>query len=180
MKLVSSGWSVLGLYFLVSLACAQAQDFKAGPVFSEYGRHAEVDGISFSRQHVFKVAFDVSRGSENGELNRRYDTLARFINMHVAHGVKLENIKLALVVHGSATLDMLDNQYFRTRKTGNNDNIPLLKALMDKGVKVVVCGQSAAAQNITRDMLIDGIEMDLSAMTAHARLSNQGYAVNPF
>lgn len=180
MKTMPLSGAVAGSLLVVSTACAQAQEFKAGPVFSKYGRHAAVEGITFSGQQTFKVAFDVAQGSESGEINRKYDTLARFINMHVANGVKLENIELALVVHGSATVDMLDNEHFRTRKTGNNDNIPLLNALMDKGVKVVVCGQSAAAQNVTRDMLMDGVEMDLSAMTAHARLSSQGYTVNPF
>ena len=180
MKTTLLSWAATGMLIITSMVCAQAQEFKTGPVFTEYGRHAAVEGITFSGQQTFKVAFDVTQGSENGELNRKYDTLARFINMHVANGVKLENIDLALVVHGSATVDMLDAKHFRSRKTGNNDNIPLLKALMDKGVRVVVCGQSAAAQNVTRDMLIDGVEMDLSAMTAHARLSSQGYTVNPF
>lgn len=51
---------------------------------------------------------------------------------------------------------------------------------MDKGVRVIVCGQSSAANDVSSEMLIEGVEMDLSAMTAHARLSEQGFSTNPF
>ena len=52
--------------------------------------------------------------------------------------------------------------------------------MMEKGVDVIVCGQSAAAHGVEKNALIDGVKMDLSAMTAHARLAQKGYSVNPF
>ena len=47
-------------------------------------------------------------------------------------------------------------------------------------MKVILCGQSAAAQNIDDSELMKGVELELSAMTAHAQLQQQGYTVNPF
>ena len=35
---------------------------------------------------VFKIAFDVADGAKKGEQNNSINSLARFINMHVAHG----------------------------------------------------------------------------------------------
>ena len=167
---------------IVISGCAQASlyDFKAGPVFDNYGKHAAVEGVSFPADMTLKVAFDVAEGADAGQLNRKFDTLARFINMHVANGVKLENIHLALVVHGSATLDVLNAKAYKERKGNENANAPLLKALMSKGVRVIVCGQSATAQEVSQTQLIDGVSMDLSAMTAHARLHAEGFSVNPF
>ena len=45
---------------------------------------------------------------------------------------------------------------------------------------VYLCGQSAAAYGIDKGDLIPGVEMALSAMTAHAVLSAEGYSLNPF
>ena len=56
----------------------------------------------------------------------------------------------------------------------------MLAALMDKGVRFIVCGQSAAYYDVTNDGLLPGVEMALSAMTAHAVLDTEGYALNPF
>ncbi|MBQ4829459.1 DsrE family protein [Alteromonas sp. MMG017] len=122
----------------------------------------------------------MAKGADAGKVNRKFDSLARFINMHVANGAKLENIQLALVVHGSATLDVINNAAYQKKKGEDNGNLGLLRALMGKGVRVIVCGQSSAANDVQRDMLIEGVEMDLSAMTAHARLSEQGFSTNPF
>jgi intracellular sulfur oxidation DsrE/DsrF family protein len=155
-------------------------EFEYGPVFSAFGKHAPVEGVSFTENQTFKVAFDVAKAAKPGEVNRKFESLARFINMHVANGVKQENLSLALVVHGSATEEMLKSDLFKQRKGQPNGNETLLAALMKQGVEVIVCGQSAAAHGVEKIALIEGVKMDLSAMTAHARLAQKGYSVNPF
>ena len=165
--------------FMAGQASAKS-DFEYGPVFNSYGKHAPVEGVSFHENQTFKVAFDVAKAVKPGEVNRKFDSLARFINMHVANGVKPENLSLALVVHGSATEEMLKTEHFKQRKGQPNGNETLLAALMEHGVEVIVCGQSAAAHGVEKSALIEGVKMDLSAMTAHARLAQKGYSVNPF
>lgn len=160
-------------------AIAAMTDFKAGPVFTEYGKHAAVAGVSIAPTETFHVAFDATKAAEPGDINRKFDTLARFINMHVANGAKLENIHLAIVVHGSATFDVLSYAAYKQIKGVDNANTPLIQGLLNKGVRFIVCGQSAAAKDISADMLEKGVEVELSAMTAHARLQKQGYTLNP-
>jgi intracellular sulfur oxidation DsrE/DsrF family protein len=65
-------------------------------------------------------------------------------------------------------------------KEGANGSHALVRDLLDEGVRVILCGQSAAAHGITQADLIPGVEMALSAMTAHALLQQAGYSVNPF
>ncbi|MGO3645461.1 MAG: DsrE family protein, partial [Pseudoalteromonas sp.] len=78
------------------------------PIIKDFGRFYEVPNHApIDKQTKFKVAFDVGGGAEKGAKNNYIDSLARFINLHVAHGVKLENIQLALVVHGGASVDVL-------------------------------------------------------------------------
>lgn len=164
---------------------AVAQDmsaFTTGPVFEDYGPNAPVEAtMDIPEGTEFKVAFDVAAGAEAGELNRTLQSAARFINMHVRAGVPLENIQVAVVVHGKASEDPLSaDEYARRRDGAENANIALIAALADKGMRVILCGQSAAAYGISNDMLAPGVEMALSAMTAHALLQQDGYTVNPF
>lgn len=172
--------SLLLIVFCIYCGVANADPFSTGPVFERWGKHAQIDGVEFDEGERFSVAFDIARAAEAGEVNRRIASLARFINMHVANGVKPENIHLALVVHGAATLEMLSNQHYKAKKGADNANTPLIEALMKNQVKVIVCGQSASAHGVSASMMIPGVEVALSAMTAHAQLQQQGYTVNPF
>ena len=160
---------------------AQTAAFKDGPVIMGFGKHAPVSTHTVAKDAVFKVVFDVgSTNDKKDEVNRKFNSLARFINMHVAAGVKPDNIQLALVVHGKATLDLLDHQSYQKSYTYDNPNKPLLNALMSNNVRVILCGQSAAAYDVNNDELVSGVEVELSAMTAHALLQQQGYTINPF
>lgn len=157
-----------------------AAEFTAGPVFHDYGKKVQVEGVKFNAKAQFKVAFDVAKGAEPGKLNRQFDSLARFINMHVASGVPVNNIQLALVVHGSATLDLLTNSHYQQKQGADNANIALLNALMAQQVSVIVCGQSAAGHGYANEAFLPGVDVALSAMSAHALLQQQGYTLNPF
>jgi len=159
---------------------ALSAEFATGPLIDGFGKHAPVEAVTLPQNSQFNIAFDVAAGAEAGKVNRKFDSLARFLNMHVGNGVKAENIKLALVVHGSATLDVLAHAHYQSKKGSSNSNVALLNELMKHGVRVIVCGQSAAANGVTNDMVIDGVEIALSAMTAHAQLSMNGYTTNPF
>ena len=177
-KLISN--TVFLLAFTLPSLHVLAAEFTSGPVFENYGKKVLVDGIHFDKSTHFNVVFDVNKGAEPGQVNRYFDSLARFINMHVASGVPEENIHLALVVHGSATEDLLKNKAYNALHKSDNANIQLLEQLMQHRVKVVVCAQSAVAKGFEKENFIDGIEMALSAMTAKAELLQQGYTLNTF
>ncbi len=128
----------------------------------------------------FKVAFDVSESVEPGETSKHMNSLARFINMHIADGVEPANIELALVIHGKATRDVLENAFYKERYGQDNTNQKLIEQLLQHNTKVFVCGQSATYYKVEAKQLIPGVTMALSAMTAHAQLQQQGYTLNPF
>ncbi len=157
-------------------APAAAQDlstFSTGPVFEDFGPHAPVEGASeLPSLARFSIAFDVANAAEDGARNRGFESAARFINMHVAAGVPADRIDIAVVVHGGAVRDVVAGD--------SNGSQAMLRAMLDYGVRVIVCGQSAAANGVHADQLIEGVEMELSAMTAHALLQQDGYTVNPF
>ncbi|SFC71304.1 DsrE family protein [Pseudoalteromonas denitrificans] len=155
--------------------------FKDGPLIKGFGKHAPVkQQLILNTQDTFKVVFDVSEQGSTDTLNRRFDSLARFLNMHVANGFAPKNIQLALVVHGKAGYDLLNNQSYQARFSKNNPNKQLLQQLLHNKVRIYLCGQSARYFEINNAQLHTGVKMALSAMTAHVVLNNEGYSQNPF
>ena len=175
--------TALALALLATPASAQDMSvFETGPVFEGFGPHAAIGGIeSFAADTEFAHSFDVAEPAKDGGRNRGFESAARFINMHVANGVAEKNIRVAVVVHGPAVLDLLSAEGWAAHdKEGENGSAAMVRAMLDHGVRFIVCGQSATAQGVSADQLIEGVEMDLSAMTAHAKLQQRGYTVNPF
>ncbi len=165
---------------------ATAQDlpegFATGPVFEDFGPHAPVEGIpTFPLPTEFRHSFDVVQRSPERR-NRGFESAARFVNMHAANGVRVDRIEVAVVVHGGAVLDLLTDDALIAREGEEEPNASgaMVRAMLDHGVRFIVCGQSAAAQGVAHEDLISGVEMALSAMTAHALLQQRGYTVNPF
>lgn len=162
-------------------AMANEAAFSTGPVFEDMGRVADVQSdMTIPKDASFAIDFDVTKSAPVGEVNRSFDTAARFINMHVAEGVEHQKIKIALVVHGKATLDLTNDRVYGGAYEGElNANKSAVKALTDKGVRIIVCGQSAVHYGVSNSDLLPDVEMALSAMTAHALLQQQGYTLNP-
>jgi intracellular sulfur oxidation DsrE/DsrF family protein len=181
-KFIRLKTTLLALFILMVSATASAQlsSFKEGPVITDFGKSATVSTHTVSKSAKFMIAFDVGSPADAGEVNRKFDSLARFINMHVGAGVDKKNIQLALVVHGKASFDLLDHTTYQKQHKLDNPNKALLQALMNNNVRVILCGQTAAAYEIDIKQLVEGVEIELSAMTAHALLQQDGYTINPF
>ncbi len=155
---------------------ANDADFSTGPIVKEFGWTARVADPAVTSQSHFRVAFDIADEAKSGTHNRSMESAARFLNMHAAAGVPPESLQVALVVHGAAAMDLVTDK----RKGEPNPSAKLIAALIQAGVSIELCGQTAAFRNIQSDDLLPGVKLALSAMTAHARLQQQGYTVNPF
>ncbi len=165
--------AVAALMMSPAAALAGMEGFSTGPVFEDFGPHAPVEGAEpLASLERFAIAFDVAAKADEGARNRGFESAARFMNMHVAAGVPKDRIELAVVVHGGAVRDLVS--------ADDNASKAMVEAMLAQGIRFIVCGQSAAAQGIAKADLIDGVEMQLSAMTAHALLQQDGYTVNPF
>jgi intracellular sulfur oxidation DsrE/DsrF family protein len=157
---------------LPCIAFADMSSFSTGPVIEGYGPVADIDVTQpVPKDVVLRHSFDVAEQADDGSLNRTLVSAARFINMHARAGVDADRIKVAVVVHGTAVHDV---------SSETSGSAGLVAALLDHGVRIIVCGQSAAYYDVSKDDLLTGVEMALSAMTAHALLQQQGYTLNPF
>lgn len=162
------------LILILGTANASAGEaaFSKGPVFKDFGPVAAVEvTIPVDPDIVLKHSFDVSAPAAAGEPNSTLVSAARFINMHARAGIPESNIEVAVVVHGQAVKEMAGE---------DSASAGLIAALTEHDVRIIVCGQSAAYYDVATDDLLPGVEMALSAMTAHALLQQQGYTINPF
>jgi intracellular sulfur oxidation DsrE/DsrF family protein len=178
--------SVLVLIVLaLSVATTQAQQqpaSRSGPVIQSGGEVYATPHIDFTTplDMTYKVAFNMTRrGTSATSINDGFNTIARFLNMHAAAGVPASQMQLAVVVHGGAARDLLKNEAYKERTGEDNPNIAMVEELAKAGVRIIVCGQTAAASGFTKEMFVEPVEIALSAMTAFAVLQEQGYHVNP-
>lgn len=158
---------------------ANAKDSKR--LIEGYGDFKPVANTSFKTPKKLKVVFDVYHSNEDKEeVNRGINTVARFLNMHHDAGVKIKNIKVALVLHGGAGKDILTDEAYDKQNITNNPNAELLKLLHENGVQIIVCGQTVEFRGYKRDEILDFIDVSLSAITALTSLQSQGYQLITF
>lgn len=164
----------------VGLAQSRPQS-KVGPVIEGFGAVFSIENPDFVTplDREFKVVFDVSQAPEDrATLNRYINSVARFLNMHGQAGVPVENMHVALVLHGSAAKAVLTDEAYRARYGVDNPDRELLQALHHAGVRIVICGQSAASRGFPREEFLPEVELALSAMTAMVVLQGEGYQVH--
>jgi intracellular sulfur oxidation DsrE/DsrF family protein len=169
--------------FVVALAAPLAAQQQPGPVILTGGAHAPVPNPTFAvpTDLTYKVEWDINVGSAKpDEVNDRYNVPARFLNQAAAIGVPRANVAAAIVVHGTAGEEMLNNEEYRARKGVDNPNIRLLEEMSRAGVRIILCGQTVASRKMPRDRILPFVQVAPSAAWAHAVLQRQGYTVNPF
>lgn len=162
---------------------AQQPARSAGPVIHTAGEVFAVPSPDFETplDMTWRVAFDVSEAAATQDaINPGLNSVARFLNMHAQAGVAVDKLQLAVVVHGSAGKDLLADAAYRDRYGIDNPNSALLNELAGAGVRIILCGQTAASRGLQRTELAKPVTLALSAMTAHAVLQERGYHVNPF
>ncbi len=169
--------SPLFLFIIIGLS-GFSQKTKSGPIVENYGAVWEIENPDFKTETTeeFKVVFDVKDGPESDtEINKNLNTVARFLNMHAQSGIPTSQLKVALIVHGTAARNLLTDEAFQKRYKADNANRELVESLLEAGVEVIMCGQSSKTRDLPKEDLIPGVKIALSAMTANIQLQNQGY-----
>lgn len=133
-----------------------------------------------SPDRTYKVLFDIAQGAETPEKpNPGLDRVARLINIFALAGVSTEHLKLALVVHGSATPAILKDERYRNRFGNGNPNTELIQALKKLGVTLYVCGQALAEKEFEPADVNPDITVALSALTVLPLYQMDGYMLIP-
>jgi intracellular sulfur oxidation DsrE/DsrF family protein len=152
-----------------------------GPVFKGFGTHTQVEhDVAIPKGMVLRHVYDVTAATP-AKRNPGFETAARFINSHVANGMAERDVAVAVVVHGPAIAELTKAEAYAARNNGAaNASEAMVKEMLAKGVRFVVCGQAANAMGVKKADLLPGVELAISASSAHAILQAQGYTLNPF
>lgn len=167
---------------LLSLTVGLADEPSFGPIIEGYGPTYPISDrdVPLPGNFTYKAVFDLAKyPGETSSLNPYLVSVARFLNMHARNGVPAANMDLAVVVHGAAVKNLLNDKAYETRYQGKNPNLELLGKLHDAGVRIYVCGQSMTFGGIDRGELAEPAQVALSAMTMLTVLQSEGYALLP-
>lgn len=172
--------ALLGILLLA--APLLATEPSKGPRIEDYGPTYPINDrdVPLPEGFTYKAVFDLAAyPGEVTAVNVRLESVARFLNMHGRHGVPVENMDLAVVVHGAAVKNLLNNDAYEARYKVENPNLELLTLLRAAGVSIYVCGQSTSFSGVDKNELTDGVQVALSAMTMLTVLQSDGYALLP-
>lgn len=180
MTTAADGSAVAGTEASPGTAAVQAT---YGPILADFGPvyfNGEVD-FATPLDRDFRALFDVAQAADDPDVrSAAIESAARFLNMHAQAGVPRERLGAAVVLHGAAARYALDNDAYRERHQVDNPSLALLEALHAVGVRIVICGQTAAARGFAESELAAPVELALSAMTAVKVLQDEGYQIVAF
>ena len=173
-------------FSLLILSICSMQSFAVepsfGPAIRLYGPTFPIEDrdVPLEEGAVYRAVFDVASYSDDmTAMNGRLVSVARFLNMHMRNSVPLENMDLAVVVHGAAVKSILNNDAYQARYEVDNPNLELVADLHEAGVRFYVCGQTMGFGKIQKNELASPIKVALSAMTMLTVLQGEGYALLP-
>ncbi len=169
------------LLFLLLFVCikSNAQE-KSNPLIKKFGT---VYSVPFANEKPnpdfkYKILVEVNTVSEKPDLlNENLESAAKVLNLHILGGVPEKNLELVLVVHGSASLNLMNNEAYQQKFAVDNPNLPLIKALGNAGVKIFICGQSMAKRSINVNELAPEVTVALSAITTITNYAIKGFTV---
>ena len=162
---------------------AQSNKPKTGPIIDDYGASYSIKkaDLKLKKGKVYKVIFDVyTDNSKEGKVNPLLNTVARYLNMHGQQGIKVENMKVAVILHGAATKSALSNKAYEKKYAINNPNTELIEALQQEDVEIYVCGQSFLFNKFDLDDVSENVKVSLSALTALVEYQSNGYQIINF
>ena len=172
--------------FTISVLAASCQMAFAqpttGPVIDGYGASFVIDNadVPLIEDHEYRVVFEITGYEQSPDgVNRNLDRVARFLNLHAKNGVDPANMHLAVVIHGAALVNALNDDAYETRLEMANPNLELAERLAAAGVEFYVCGQSMGMRGFAKSELAAPFRLATSALTMVNQLQAQGYTFQP-
>ena len=169
-------FGLVAMMAIPSAALSQA----ASDVIAREGASKVVPAPTFppSKDLIYRIAWGVNVGPDSAHgVVPGFRSAANFLVVGNANGVPRANVRQAIVVWGTATHSLLKNEAYRALKKTDNASAPLLQALHDAGVEIIVCGEALLNRNIARADLLPFVKIAPNATMALATLHAQGYAI---
>jgi len=172
---------IFTILFVLTLSIGFAQ--QTGLIMENFGKVYHVDNpdLKFEKDKEYKVIFDIyTDSSEKDSVNPLLKSVANYLQVHTQNGVSKENMKIAVILHGVASKNVLNNETHLKQYKSNNPNIELIKALKNADVELFAGGQSYYGEGYDFINKLPEIKMALSAITALVWYQTAGYQIINF
>lgn len=157
--------------------CAQAEEpAYTNPAIKNYGKVVQLPDAAQQPRPESKIVVDVIKGGQPDKLNPAIEKVARFVNIYEGAGKKPANVRIAVVLHGDATLAILNTKTYRERFGAANPNLDCLTKLQEAGVEIYVCGQSLIGKGAKPAEVDATAKVAVSALTSLVNLQADGYS----
>ena len=162
---------------IVSFA-VQAESPSTGPYVHAGGPAFEVPDkdVALREGRKYRVVYELTGyPGEKIDVNRPLTVVGRFMNMHGKNGVPLEDLDVAVVVHGQTLWSLLSDEAYEKEFGVRNPSTALVNDLANAGVQLYVCGQSLGFRGLNKSVLNENVKVGLSAMTMLVTLQADVY-----
>lgn len=150
------------------------------PAIAKYGGVVKLSEVTQQPRDGAKIVVDLTKGGDPGKLLGSVEKVARFVNIYAGAGRESAKVKIAVVLHGDATLSVLNaDAYSKRFDTDGNPNLDCLHELHEAGVELFVCGQSLTHKKADLKDVVVFADVAVSALTSLANLQADGYAYVP-
>jgi intracellular sulfur oxidation DsrE/DsrF family protein len=169
-------------YLLLVVSSVNAEVPNNGPVIKDYGQSFPVADrdVPLVKDHHYQVVFELTEYStDTTTVNQELDRVARFLNAHAAQGVPVDNMDVAVVIHGASLISLLNNEAYKSKYGSDNPSLELINQLAEAGVGIYACGQSMGFRNWNKRELASPVKVGLSAMTLVNGFQSMGYTYQP-
>lgn len=150
------------------------------PVIAGYGKvhprpDAAVQPDPAADYRIFVRVTD--DGKHPHEAMHALDRLARLVNLMGVSKVPPAHVHIVALLDGEAVLAAAtDATYQHFTKVAKNPNLPIVHALKQAGVSLLICGQALAMENLPDSAVDPAATVTLSALTDFAVYGQKGYS----
>ncbi len=150
------------------------------PKVAKYGRVVRLPTASQQPRSGSSIVVDITKGSDPTKLNAAIEKVSRFVNIYAGAGKDSAAVRIAVVLHGDATLASLnDDAYQRKFAIDANPNLSCIATLKEAGVEFYVCGQSLIGKGGHPHEVAEDVSVAVSALTSLVNLQADGFAYIP-
>ncbi len=172
------------LFILLSSGIAVAQwSTPVAPVIPKADGYVAIPNAAVmpSKTTAYRAIFNATLAAEKPtQLVPALNMAGSELNVLGATGIPLKNAKFVIVFHGPAMDGIFDDTHYREKFGVANPNLAVIAELKKAGVKLFVCGQNLAAENIDPASLSPDVTVASDALIVLMKYQNSGYALMSF
>jgi intracellular sulfur oxidation DsrE/DsrF family protein len=167
-------------FFLLLLsASTQALSASPSPPLPDPFELTPAPIINVTKKTNIRVVYDIKDDASEAGIGKGLYYVRGLLEAYKSQGIKENNLKISVVLHGSTVYWMLNESAYRQFKHDEfdfNPNEQVLRELLAHGVSVEVCNLTLRGKGWTADDLMPGVKLVHDAYTRLIDLQQRGYA----